>query len=48
MIKHPVESICLNTSTCIYIVDVVETRHPQRHADIRGTTHSTRPTVETK
>lgn len=44
MIKHPVESICLN----IYIVDVVETRHPQRHADIRGTTHSTRPTVETK
>lgn len=46
MFKHPVESICLNTS--IYIVDVVETRHPQRHADIRGTTHSNRPTVETK
>lgn len=46
MIKHPVESICLNTS--IYIVDVVETRHPQRHADIRGTTHLTWPTVETK
>lgn len=46
MIKHPVESICLNTS--IYIVDVVETRHPQRHADIHGTTHSNRPTVETK
>lgn len=27
---------------------VVETHHPQGHADIRGTTHSTRPTVETK